>query len=673
MTFHALIGLCALGVLLGGLPGGSGIFHVATVEAQPQQGRKILESLKLPPPEKPGKEVVLAIVSSPPNAAVYWSSDGQTFSRFTAGGGLTPLTHRSRRWAESLWFQVRKEGFKDSKPMKVLLAQDVTLNIALDAAHEAPKDVDPELGGKLFREYCASCHGVKADGEGPVASVLNPPPADLLDAAYVGRLSDEHLYKVTKEGGQSEDRSRLMPGWGDILSEQQIRLLIHFIRSASATAHSTPAVQARTARRAMREGEKLFATYCVACHGESGEGNGPLAPALTTPPRNLADAAYMATLSEERLLQVMANGGQSVGKSALMPPWNGWLNYQQLSYVAAYLRELSKKKEAAAAQVAAAADAKGSAARGAKVYGTYCVTCHGPSGKGDGPASAALGPQAVDLTNTTYFAMRTNAYLRTVIRRGGAAVGKSPLMPPWGYALTDEQADDLIAFIRTTSQTQEPAQAAAAPAAEPVGRAEEGAKLYEQLCVSCHGAKGRGDGPAAVALRPRPTDLTAAHYFNTVTNDYLRQVIARGGGAVGKSPLMPGLGNSLKEGQINDMIAYLRQLSGTAGAAGGGAAAEAGYRGSAPEGERIFQLYCMPCHGARGKGKGEAIRGYSPQPPDFSKPGYLSGLSDAYLRTVIAKGGAAVSKSGLMPPLGQALGERGLSDVVAYLLQLPGK
>ena len=48
--------------------------------------------------------------------------------------------------------------------------------------------------------------------------------------------------------------------------------------------------------------------------------------------------------------------------------------------------------------------------------------------------------------------------------------------------------------------------------AVPPSRADEpptgGAALYARYCASCHGADGRGDGPAAASLTPPPTDLT---------------------------------------------------------------------------------------------------------------------------------------------------------------------
>jgi mono/diheme cytochrome c family protein len=54
-------------------------------------------------------------------------------------------------------------------------------------------------------------------------------------------------------------------------------------------------------------------------------------------------------------------------------------------------------------------------------------------------------------------------------------------------------------------------QAAGAPA--PKGQtvvqgADQGAEMFRAYCGPCHGAKGLGDGPAAAALTPKPTDLT---------------------------------------------------------------------------------------------------------------------------------------------------------------------
>lgn len=88
-------------------------------------------------------------------------------------------------------------------------------------------------------------------------------------------------------------------------------------------------------------------------------------------------------------------------------------------------------------------------AEGKKVYVQYCATCHGESGKGDGPASAALNPKPRNHTDKEYMSKLSDEDMMKVIKEGGASVGKSPIMPPWGPTLKDDQVKDVIAYIRT--------------------------------------------------------------------------------------------------------------------------------------------------------------------------------------------------------------------------------
>lgn len=63
------------------------------------------------------------------------------------------------------------------------------------------------------------------------------------------------------------------------------------------------------------------------------------------------------------------------------------------------------------------------------LFNTLCVTCHGQSGTGDGPGAVALDPKPRNYTDKAWQASVTDEALRTIIVRGGAAVGKSVNMP----------------------------------------------------------------------------------------------------------------------------------------------------------------------------------------------------------------------------------------------------
>ena len=91
------------------------------------------------------------------------------------------------------------------------------------------------------------------------------------------------------------------------------------------------------------------------------------------------------------------------------------------------------------------------------------------------------------------------------------------------------------------------------------GDAAEGKTQYTNICASCHGAEGKGDGIAAAALDPKPRDLSDAAYVSTLSPDHLYKVISEGGASVGLSPMMAAWGGVLSEQQIWDVIAYIHQ------------------------------------------------------------------------------------------------------------------
>jgi mono/diheme cytochrome c family protein len=91
-----------------------------------------------------------------------------------------------------------------------------------------------------------------------------------------------------------------------------------------------------------QRGGNLYAYYCTACHGKTGEGDGINSFQLSTPPAKHADAAFMSTLSDEDIAKVIKGGGPALGRAPLMPPWGRVLNDRDVADLVAFIRALSK-------------------------------------------------------------------------------------------------------------------------------------------------------------------------------------------------------------------------------------------------------------------------------------------------------------------------------------------
>jgi mono/diheme cytochrome c family protein len=82
-------------------------------------------------------------------------------------------------------------------------------------------------GSLVFFNYCVTCHGPNADGNGRAAKLYNPKPANL-------RESDKntaYMRLIIRSGGKSVARSEYMPPWGEELTDEQIGDVVAYLQS----------------------------------------------------------------------------------------------------------------------------------------------------------------------------------------------------------------------------------------------------------------------------------------------------------------------------------------------------------------------------------------------------------------------------------------------------------
>ena len=123
-----------------------------------------------------------------------------------------------------------------------------------------------------------------------------------------------------------------------------------------------------------------------------------------------------------------------------------------------------------------------------------------------------------------------------------------------GFAVALAASGGLVGIVFTSG-------ARLAPATANTRDVKSGETLYLRYCAVCHGDAGRGDGASATGFATKPADLTDGRLMNALPDEFLVNIILRGGPAEGLSPGMPPFADFLSESQTRQLIRYLRAIA----------------------------------------------------------------------------------------------------------------
>jgi cytochrome c oxidase cbb3-type subunit 3 len=222
-------------------------------------------------------------------------------------------------------------------------------------------------------------------------------------------------------------------------------------------------------------------------------------------------------------------------------------------------------------------------------------------------------------------------------------------MPAWGQVLSESQIGDVIDYIRSLGSPRAPTMSAAQISLE-VGR-----RIYRKECEACHGPDGTGNIDVTKVLRPPPRNLADPIEMARVDDGRLYSAIKLGR----PGTIMGGWGELLSPAEIIDVMRYARTLVRPLPVAMSAAKLDVAV------GEKIYQQYCVSCHGERGDGQTLLGQSLIPRPGDFSKPREGSRTSDVETTRVIARGIPGTA----MAPWSGILNSEDIRRVIAFIRQ----
>lgn len=297
--------------------------------------------------------------------------------------------------------------------------------------------------GSVAKGGCINCHAIR-NSDGVLAGGNIGP-----ELTWSMRIHGREYVKDHVVNARAHVADSIMPTFKDY-NDAELESLIAYLSTLDYELDATS------------DGQKLFDTYCVACHGEEMDGRGKVAPMLDPLPRDFSKSQFVNAY-EDRFKESIREG--ITGTS--MPAWKSVLDDKDVETLVEFIKEKSlgnvpENYTRIAVELPEVGDPErrdyknkglvieaGDPARGYEAFQASCTSCHGKLANGKGPNAYALEhPLPRNLINKEFLnqtAVSDERLYQSIL----LGVAGTP-MPSHDH-LRDQTILDIIAFIRANT------------------------------------------------------------------------------------------------------------------------------------------------------------------------------------------------------------------------------
>ncbi len=211
----------------------------------------------------------------------------------------------------------------------------------------------------------------------------------------------------------------------------------------------------------IRQGKEVYERYCVGCHGEKGDGNGPAARWLDPKPRDFTRAAFKFRTTPSGTLPTDADLHRTISRGVFRSSMPAWFLMPESEKVAViqYIKTFSDRwKDPYEYEppifIPDPPDFVGtpeSIARGKELYKLMrCYNCHGETGHGDGPSAATLTDdhgRKIRPFDFTSGVLKGGPGLKDIYRTFSTGLDGTPMPSYYDSLPNDEDRWHLVSYI----------------------------------------------------------------------------------------------------------------------------------------------------------------------------------------------------------------------------------